>query len=352
MGRYKSVEIKGLFFDKFDELFHSSLISAVKESELSEEEIIAKLAPEFDNLVTAYEDTISSTYLEHHKFKLNDFLKSHFKNQKTIATTNKNSIIPFHLYINGCAIAFEKITERIGRKRIDSTLKTNVALYGLVIRRADEIANLLLCGHIDGAMIIWRSLYENAIILMLLATENDPELADKFYKHSIRNSKNKVASFNKHYKKLGFKKLPKSTDIKLEKETESLKKEYGKDFLSNDFGWADDLFPGKQKANFRLIEDRVEMSKYRPYYLLCCEQMHSNFNGFKNFMEGSKIILPRLMAQEIDLVHFIDPMQFTLSILHDINDYMLYEFSTPSEYEVNLLLLEKIFEKQQKSFDI
>lgn len=339
-----------MFFDKFDELFESSLHAAIKNSKLSKEEIVAKLSPKFDDLVSTYEDTISSVYLENHKFNLKNFLKAHFDNQKTIAVSNKDSFIPFFLYINGCAIAYKKITQKISRKRIDSTLKTNVALYGLIIRRADEIANLLLCGHIDGAMIIWRSFYEYSIILLLLAIENNPNLADKFYRHSIRNSKNKVASFHKHHKALNFKALPKSTYKNLKEEIENLNNEYGKDFLANDFGWADDLFPGKQKANFRLIEARVEMSKYRPYYLLCCEQMHSNFNGFNNFMEGRKLILPRILGQEIDLKYFVDPMQFTLSILNDINDYILYEFSTRNEFEVNMLLLEKIFEQQQKTF--
>jgi hypothetical protein len=350
LGRYKSVKIKGLFFEKFDELFESSIIKAARNSELSEEEIISKLSPHFDDLVSKYEDTISTLYLKNHAFNLNNFLKAHFNNLKAIATSNKKSFIPFFLYINGCAIAYEKIIVKIYKKRIDSTLKTNIALYGLIIRRAEQIGNLLLNGYIDGAMIIWRSLYENSIILLLLATENDPELANKFFKHSARNSKNKVLSYNEHYKKLKFKPLPKSTYKTLEENTSQLNNEYGKSFLGNEFGWADDLFSGKQKANFRLIEQRLEMSQFRPYYLLCCEQMHSNFNSFNKFMETRKIVLPKLLAQEIDKKSFIDPMQFTLSILHEVNAYILYEFSTQNEYEVNVLLLRKIFEQQQNTF--
>lgn len=68
-------------------------------------------------------------------------------------------------------------------------------------------------------------------------------------------------------------------------------------------------------------------------------------------MDGNKIILPRLIKQDLELEAFIDPMQFTISILHEINDYILYEFSTQNEYEVNVSLMRKIFEKQQNSFD-
>ena len=226
-----------------------------------------------------------------------------------------------------------------------------IALYGLIIRRADEIVTMLLSGYIDGAMIIWRSLYENAIILLVLAFENDTDLADRYFQHSVKNSKRKVMSFNKNYKKLKFPPLPKSTESNLQKEVDKMNNRYGKDFLNNEYGWADKLFKGKQKANFMLLEERVKMNRFRPYYILCCEQVHSNFNSFKNFMEENKIILPRLLQQDLKFEKFIDPMQFTINILHEINDYILYEFSIEEEYNVNVLLMRKIFEKQQKTFE-
>ena len=68
-------------------------------------------------------------------------------------------------------------------------------------------------------------------------------------------------------------------------------------------------------------------------------------------MEKNKIILPRILQQDFEFDKFIDPMQFTLSILHEINDYILFEFSIEEEYSVNTLLMKKIFEKQQKTFD-
>lgn len=96
--------------------------------------------------------------------------------------------------------------------------------------------------------------------------------------------------------------------------------------MENEYGWADNLFNGKQKANFMLLEERVKMNRFRPCYILCCEQDHSNFSFLKRFMDGNKIILPRLLLQDFELDKFIDPMQFIISILHEINDYILYEF--------------------------
>lgn len=351
MGRFKNIEIKGLLIEDFGEIFIDGLNKAIKSSNISEEEALKKIAPKFDKLLSEYEENISTLYLDKHKFNLTSFLKSHFNNQKKIAETHKESFVSFILYVNGCVVIYEKIIEKLKRKKVDSTLKMTVALYGLVIRRADEILNQLLSGYIDGAMIIWRSLYENAITLLVLALENDNNLTDKYFQHSIRNSKRKIVSFNKNYKELKFPALPKSTEIILQKEIEKMNSRYGKEFLDNEYGWADNLFNDKQKANFMLLEERVEMNRFRPYYILCCEQVHSNFNSFKNFMDGNKIILPRLLRQEIEMDKFIDPMQFTVSILHEINDYILYEFSIEDECNVNQLLMRKVFEKQQRTFD-
>lgn len=44
---------------------------------------------------------------------------------------------------------------------------------------------------------------------------------------------------------------------------------------------------------------------------------------------------------------FVDPMQFTVGILEEVNDFILYEFSVEEEYNVNTILMTKIFEKQQ-----
>jgi len=351
LGRYKNIEIEGLLVENYGKIFLESINKAIKTSDLKENEALKKIAPKFEKLLSAYEESISSLYVENHKFNLDGFLTTHFKNQQKIAKTHYDSFEGFILYLNGCFIIYEKIIKKLQRKKVDSTLKMTVSLYGLVIRRADEILNQLLSGYIDGAMILWRSLYENAIILLVIALENDNKLADGYFQHSVRNSRRKVLSYQKNYKELKFKALPKSTEKNLQSEIDKINTRFGKDFLDNEYGWADHLFNGKQKANFMLLEERATMNRFRPYYILCCEQVHSNFNGFKRFMDGNKIILPRLVRQEFEFETFIDSMQFTVSILHEINDFILYEFSTEDEYNVNVLLMRKVFEKQQKTFD-
>lgn len=350
MGRFKNIEIEGLLIMDFEKVLVDSVNRVIETSDLGEEEILKKLTPKFDELLSMYEESTSSLYVEHHKFNLQGFLKTHFNNQQKIAKTHQESFVGFILYLNGCFNIYEKIIEKLKRKKVDNTLKIAVALYGLVIRRADQILNQLLNGYIDGSMIIWRSLYENATILLLLAIENDNDLSVRYLHHSTRNSKRKILSYQKHYKELSFDSLNKSTEKKLQIEIDKLNIRYGKDFLDNEYGWADHLFNGKQKANFMLIEERAKMSRFRPYYIWCCEQVHSNFNGFRMFMDKDKIVLPFLISQEIELDAFIDPMQFTVSVLQEINEFILYEFSVEKEYNVNVLLMKKVFEKQQNTF--
>jgi hypothetical protein len=350
MGRFKSTEIKGLYIQDFGKALGTALNDLIQNSELTKEQIAKKLAPKFPKIIKSYEETTASIYLQHHKFRIKEFLNGHFNKQRHIAFKHNKSFTYFILYINGCAILYEKACQQIQRKRIDSTLRTNLILYGLLVRRADQIVGELLTGNIDAAMILWRSLYENVIILLTLAAENDNALADKFYQHSHRGAHKKMLSYNKHSKELRFRPLPDSSEKSAQAVTDQLNEKYGKAFLDNEYGWADELFEGKKRANFRELEERAGMSMYRPYYLLCCEQTHANFNSLARYMAGSKVILPRLIEQSYDLQSYVDPMQFTLNILHEVNDYMLFEFSAPPEYEVNLLLQRKIIEKMVGTF--
>lgn len=106
----------------------------------------------------------------------------------------------------------------------------------------------------------------------------------------------------------------------------------------------------KGRATFRSIEDLSGIKRFRPYYNLCSEQTHASFNGLGNYFEAGKLILPRMMQQETELKSFIDPMQFTIAVLHEVNDYILWQFSPEQERSANLLLLKKAFEKLQSSF--
>lgn len=345
------IEIINLFFKDFNELFNDTLIEGLKDIDLENEQVLEKLPDALVKVFSEYEEFLTTLYLDKHKFKLDDFLIKSHSIQKRIIKHNKEPFIYFLLYINICVIIYEKILEAIDEceQDLNSTIKVNISLYGLSIRRAQQIVDLLISGYIDGAMIIWRSLYENAVCLLILAINNNDELTERFIEHAFRNSNRKARGYEANYEDLKFKPLPKETFDYLEKEKNRLIKKYGKEFISNDYGWANILFKGK--ANFRLLEEMIKLQRFRPYYTLCSEQIHSNFNGFRSFMEDNRIILPRIMNPDIELDSFVDPMQFTIGILHEINDYIIWEFSTQEEFNANILFLKKVFEKLITTFE-
>lgn len=351
MQKNKRIEIKGIFFDEHDKHFNSIMQSVQQDSGIPPKKFIKKISPKLEELSETFDEITANFYIEHNKFTVKKFFKIHTSNQRTVIEENERSFHFFLFYINACTVLYEKAVVVVGRKKISSTVKLSLGIYGLILRRAQQIADLLINGYPDGAMMIWRSFYEYSITLLVIATEEDDALANGFFEHSVKNSQKKVTSYESNFRELKFKPLPKTTAKHLSQMKARVEGKYGAAFLESDYGWADGLFPGKQKASFRLLEQRVSMNRFRPYYLLCSEHLHSNFNGFKRYMEGNKIILPRIMRHESERVGLVDPMQFTLSILDEVTDYNLYVFSDPAEYNANKKFLRMIFESMQQTFD-
>ena len=335
----------------FNKMFNDTIIESLKHIDLESEQIIEKLPDTLVEILSDYEEFLSTFYIDKHKFNIEDFLIESHSIKKNIIENNKESFTFFLLYINVCIIIYEKILENIDSlgEKLNNTIKINISLYGLLLRRAQQIVELLISGNIDGAMVIWRSLYESSVCLLTLAVEENDELTERFIEHSFRNSNRKVQGYEGNYRELKFAPLPKETFDYLEKEKIRLVNKYGKEFVNDDYGWANILFSGK--ANFRLLENKIELQRFRPYYTLCSEQIHSSYNAFSFFMEENKIILYRFMDVDIELEAFVDPMQFTIGILHEVNDYIIWAFSTQEELNANKLFLKKIFQKLIHSFE-
>ncbi len=344
------LEIKNIFFDDVEKLFDTSLNQVVKEAGVDAEDALKKLEDKYEEIITEFNETLIDAYISKNKFSLDNFLSAHKKNQETIVSLNSNTFKNFIIYINCCHIIYKKTYEDIEEKKISENSKLCIALYGIIVRKSQQIVTLLIDGYIDASMIIWRSLYENVIACITLLNEQSDELANKFINHSIKNSKNKIISYKKNHQELNFKDLPEKVTTDLEAEEKRVEELYGKKFIKNEFGWADDLFEGNERASLRLLERRLNLNRYRPYYLMCSEHTHLGFNSFKDYTENNRVILPRITKQEYELKHFIDPMQFTIAILHEINDLFLHEVSIAHEYNINIKFLKKISENFTKTF--
>jgi hypothetical protein len=338
----KKLEIRNIFFNDVEKLFDSTIAKAAEEVGVDAEVIWDKLKDQYEEIIGQFDDKIVDFYVDHNKFSLDTFLETHKKNQDTIVSLNSNSFKFFITYINACQIVYQKSFEDIENKEVSKNIKICISIYGLIIRKAEQIVSILIDGYIDAAMIIWRSLYENSIALITLLEENDNELAKKFIDHSFRNSKKKIVSYRKNHEELKFGPVPPKVEEDLEVEEKRIKELYGNEFIKNEFGWANDLIPGKQKASLYLLEERVKLNKYRPFYLMCCEHTHLGFNAFNNYMENGGVILPRILSQATELKSFIDPMQFSISLLHQVSELFLYNVSIPQEYGINVKLLKRI----------
>ncbi len=331
-------------------MFDQSINEIAKESDLNKEEFEKNLKEKFEDVIEGFEEVIVDYYLKNNKFSLKDFLSTHSQNQKTIVSENQNIFKYFIIYINSCHVIYERSYENIEQKNIPDYLKLSIPLYGIIVRKSEQIVTLLIDGYIDAAMIIWRSLYENTIACLTILKEENDELAEKFRRHSFKNSKKKFISYNENYQELNFKPSPNGMEEEIKEEQKSVEEKYGKEFIRNEFGWADDLFDGKQKASLRFLERRLNLNRYRPYYLLCSEHTHLGFNSFNNYKEENGIILPRITKQEHEGKSFIDPMQFTIAILHEMNNAFIYKISVDQECDINLKLLKRISEKFTETF--
>ncbi len=347
---FEKIKIQSIFFDKFEETFSKIFIEGLKsidpKTEVDEEKMSKAMKEAYD----IYEDQTTTFYLKSHKFRIEDFIDSTNKNQLKIIEKNKDSFTNYILYINASVIIYKKILDKMKSTEfnLSNNTKLYISLYGMIIRRSQQIAELLISGFVDGAMILWRSLYENAVILLTLATQNNTDLADRFIEHSLRNSLRKVNNYKLNFEELKFKPLPDDVFKDLTIEKERIIKKYGKDFLKRDFGWADIIF--NKKSTFRDLEDELSMQRFRPYYTICSEQIHSNFNGFERFRDKEKLILENLVSQEFEPSSFIDPMQFSTAVLDEVNDFVLWEFSTEHEKNANILFMGKIFRKLMNTF--
>jgi len=75
LGRFKNIEIEGLLIADFGKTFGDSLKRGYQVFNLSEEEILQKIAPKLNELLGLADEETFNLYLDKHKFNLENFLK-------------------------------------------------------------------------------------------------------------------------------------------------------------------------------------------------------------------------------------------------------------------------------------
>ncbi|MVM34390.1 hypothetical protein GO755_30440 [Spirosoma sp. HMF4905] len=344
------LSLVGLLVENAGEQFDKAIQSARETSDLSEDEFEKKLESKFNEIAEAYEDIIAEAYQKIYTIKYDKFIDVHVENQRQISELNREPFKGFFSYLNTVYLLNKKLQDKVKEAQLTETESIVIALYAHLMRMGDQIGVMLLNGYNDGALILWRSFYEHAATLTLLISLNDNNLTAKFINHSIRSQKKKAESFSKHVEELKFPPLEQRIIDTITTQQQQLKELHGKEFIDNDYGWADDLFPGKQKATLRGIEDLLGWGRYRVFYIWASQYAHSGFLPLTDYVENNTIILPRITQQSTDLKGIIDPIQLTLAIFHEVNNHILYFASVKHEYILNTLVFRKIYDKTLLAF--
>lgn len=342
------MEVKGLLFKKLDEDF----ILFLRKKKGKETNNVPD--DEKRQIIEEYEDTVIENSLKTLFSSYDTFLNSQVKNQEIISKRIENSFRYFFGYMHAVDQVYESIRSYLNINVQPEKNKYIIPHYGNLIRLADQIGVMLRNGYPDGALRIWRSFYEYVAVTLLLIKENENEnLHKKFIDHFNRSKKKKAESLQKHHTDLKFPAFEEDFLLNLKSTADEFNTKYGKDFLGEEYGWAKDLFSFTHKVTLRDIEEYVGIDRFRPFYIWASGYTHPGFDSMIDFFEeeGQKLILGKINRQSLEKRKFIDPLQLTIALFHEVNIEFLKLYSIKVEYEINILMLRKIFESMLKTFD-
>ncbi len=343
------MKLQGIFISDYTETLIEPINKILNKENIKDPKIIDQIPNIFQTALDEYEMMIVELYINKNPFDLNNFQTKTSEHQKTIVDLNKAIFENMLSYLKFTRALFSKIKNHISEHKPELDTKNTlvISLFGLAIRKSTIISEMLINGFVDGAMVVWRSLYENVITALTLS-KSELELSERYIEHSCLNDSRKIESYLKNYRDLGFRSLPNEELKNVELRKEEVKEKYGANFLKNDFGWAETLF--EVRPTLRKLEEFNELNRYRPYYIICSEQIHANFNSLNEFKQRSSIFLSEILTPSYQPIKFVDPMQFTIGILHELNEEIIWNYSIKEEANINALLLLRIYERLQLSF--
>ena len=337
-------KIKNLLFKNVEELFTATLDKAEAKFELNQEKTLHLSDENFNKIIEIFDNNLIEAYSSIYLIDYNEFISRKNYNENKISELNKEYFEYYFSYLNTMHIVLNKIKET--DQQIDINIGTIISIYAYALRLADEIGILLLNGYDDGALRSWRSLYEYCIIGSILISEKNDILTQRYIDYGIKTKKDKIKSYNQFREKLKFQNLDQNSIKIVMSRYDSIKSKYGNDFF-NDHGWANIIIK-KKRIHLNDLANKVGLDDLNPYYKWSCETLHNNINFTHNFFENDIINISKITNQTYNSDSIIDPMQITLKSLHKLNFYFLELISLDEEFNLNIMLFEKIYNKLQK----
>lgn len=347
-------KIKSLVFEDVSGMIDELFEGARKEAKLSKKKFNELLETEKGQaLFKTFDETITDFFLQR-------FTQKNFEQQLNTLKQNSSKIIKHNANLFQYLFAYIQTTHIVYGKLLDFLEQTtkaedlelrdivNITLYGNLCRLADQIGILLTNGYPDGALMLWRSFYEYAVVAVFLMKHNSNDLAQRFKDASFRDNKRKAESYSKRHTDLKFPPLDVQLIKDVDEEHQNIKTKYGKDFFDNDYTWAQGFVAGK--PNFLGLESEADFGRFRPFYIWASGKCHPTYKELTSFRDSKDAFVLRwVTSQEADRTSMVDPSQLTLSVFHQVNSHFLHLYSEHYEYDTNMMMFSKIYDRFSKA---
>jgi hypothetical protein len=170
---------------------------------------------------------------------------------------------------------FHRYYSPLARKD-DFVFEAVVRLHARACLTMSEILWLMEGGYASGALARWRALHELAVVAFFIV-DNGPSVAESYLLHAHIETYKEALMYQRHCKRLGEVRLRKREVERVERHRNSLCDRFGRSY-KGDWGWAAEAI-GIENPTFAQIEERVDLSHFRPYFKLGSHFTHAGSKG-------------------------------------------------------------------------
>jgi hypothetical protein len=272
------------------------------------------LIPTISEKLKANLDKNSGEMLNFQRKKTSDYLIDLYKTWK----------IPIDKLECLIRTSFEAGEKEVTKLRALPDFKDNYKYAALIkihpraLHISNEILVLLKSGYPDGANSRWRSLHELAVISNLLYTSSD-DVSKRYLDHEKVRRFKEATDYQAECKNLGYKPLSRKEYNKIKKARDDVCANYN-DRFQDEYGW----IPSTMLANrnFRSLEQYVKLNRFRPFYNLSCDAVHSGPKGFYRLGLTDEL-QNKLLLTGPSIYGLADPIQNTAISIGQISACLL-----------------------------
>jgi hypothetical protein len=174
------------------------------------------------------------------------------------------------------------------------------ALLRLQVRACQlgyEIQTLLAAGLPDAAYARWRTLHEVAITALYIR-ERGETMAERYLAHQVVEAVAAAESWNRHRRRLKTRSVAIASVRRLQARKAALLQRFGNNY-KEPYGWAAEN-TNEMIRSFAVIEARVDMEHWRPFYKAASLRVHASphalFNRFSSYKSDVLIAGPSVFG--------------------------------------------------------